>query len=69
MVTLNDSLRAEFKGLIEEKEFQDMIAKNDLDLELLQKSFEVLLKEKRNFNDVNKGRSLFQNYILNTLKS
>lgn len=69
MMTLNDSLRAEFKELIEEENFQNLIDRNELDSELIYSSFEVLLNEKRNFNDINRGRSLFQNHIINTLKS
>ncbi|HLS71257.1 MAG TPA: hypothetical protein VK027_06320 [Chitinophagaceae bacterium] len=69
MITLNDSLRAEFKELLQEKEYQAIIENKKLDNNLILKTFEILLKEKRNFNEVNKGRTNFQNFILNTIKS
>lgn len=69
MKSLNDSLREEFKNILNEKEFQERILNENLDSNTLNKAFDVLLKFKSNSDLKDKARGEFENYIINHLKT
>lgn len=71
--SLNDSLREEFSAILGESEYQQIIASKKLDEPLIKGAFEKLLSGDRfleaQSEDIDKTRSEFENYILNTLKT
>jgi len=69
MKTLNDSLREEFNAILNEDEISEKIEQNELDLNLLNKAFEVLLKFKSSPDLKDKARGEFENFLINYLKS
>jgi hypothetical protein len=68
MKTLNDILREEFTGILGEDEFVEMIARNKLDAEIIKEAFDVLLEFKHQAVP-DRGKTEFENYIINTIKS
>lgn len=69
MITLNDSLREEFNRTLKENEFTERVELNKLDLNVLNKAFEVLLKYKSDSDLKDKARGEFENYLINHLKT
>jgi hypothetical protein len=71
--SLNDSLREEFAGILADSEYRQVIASKKLDEQLVKGAFEKLLSGDRFLeaqpDDIEKTRSEFENYILNTLKT
>jgi hypothetical protein len=71
--SLNDSLREEFSGILEKPEYQELVKNKKLDQAIVAGAFEKLLSGDRFLNadvdDIDKNRSEFENYILNTLKT
>lgn len=69
MKSLNDSLRDEFMEILKSEEFQKKIYEDKLDIEILKKAFDVLLRFKIDSDLTDKGRGEFENYIINHLKT
>ncbi len=69
MKTLNDSLREEFSKILKNEEILMKINNNNLEMEVLNKAFEVLLKFKSNPDLKDKARTEFENYLINYIKS
>jgi len=71
--SLNDSLREEFGGVIQNPEYQDIVKNKKLDPLIIAGAFEKLLGGDRFLEaeqeDIDKARSEFENYIINTLKT
>ena len=71
--SLNDSLREEFAAILADPEYRQIIAAKKLDEQLVKGAFEKLLSGDRFLEaqpeDIDKTRSEFENYILNTLKT
>jgi len=68
MKTLNDILRQEFNGILNEQEFENFIVDHKLESEIIIKAFDLLLEFK--YNPIpDKGKTEFENYIINTIKS
>lgn len=68
MKTQNDSLREEFKEMLKEHEIISKIKAEGLDVDVLNKAFDVLLKFKSNSDLTDKARSEFENYLINHLR-
>lgn len=71
MKSLNDSLREEFNEILEDENFKNLIEHKNLDIELIQGAFEILLENKnQNLTEdhLNDGRQQFQNYLVNHFK-
>lgn len=69
MKTLNDILRQEFNSILFTEDFAADISKNNLEPEIIKQSFEILLEFKSNPNSVDRAKTEFENYIINTLKT
>ena len=69
MKTLNDSLREEFKKELNNSELSKKIEFHNLDKQVLEKAFDVLLKFKTNPDLVDKARGEFENYLINQLRT
>jgi hypothetical protein len=69
MKTLNDILRAEFQEIIHNKDFMSTIFSEKLDPEIISNAFEILLESKYDPNSIERAKTEFENYIINTLKS
>lgn len=69
MKTLNDSLRDEFMEILKDENFQQKIKEEKLDLDVLKKAFDVLLRFKLDSDLTDKGRGEFENFIINHLKT
>lgn len=68
MKTLNDSLRDEFLEVLN-NDFQSKIQEDSLDIEILKKAFDVLLRFKLDSDLTDKGRGEFENFLINYLKT
>ncbi|MBD8083011.1 hypothetical protein [Chryseobacterium caseinilyticum] len=68
MKTLNDSLRDEFLEILN-NDFQNKIEEDSLDIEVLKKAFDVLLRFKLDSDLTDKGRGEFENFLINYLKT
>ncbi|WP_053976587.1 hypothetical protein [Mangrovimonas xylaniphaga] len=68
MKTLNDSLREEFREILNEKEFSEIIKEKDLDPSVLYKAFDVLLRYKSDSDLTDKARGEFENFIINYMR-
>lgn len=68
MKTLNDSLREEFAGLLEKEEYKKNIMDNNLDINVIKKAFDILLKCKSDAEAVDKSKTEFENYLINYFK-
>jgi hypothetical protein len=68
MKSLNDALREEFYEILKSPEFEKKIHENDLDKNVLFKAFDVLLDFKSNPDLIDKGRSEFENYLINYIR-
>ena len=69
MKPLNDTLREEFIKIVGKGRFPEKIKNNSLDLAILNKAFDVLLKFKNNSDLKEKARGEFENYLINHLKT
>lgn len=68
MKTLNDSLRDEFLEILN-NDFQSKIEEDSLDIEVLKKAFDVLLRFKLDSDLTDKGRGELENFLINYLKT
>jgi hypothetical protein len=72
MKTLEDSLRDELKEILKDEKYNAIIKAKNLDIKLIQNSYEKLLDNMRNGDtedQLDGGRSQFQNFIVNHLKA
>lgn len=69
MKSLNDSLRDEFSEILQKHDYRKIIKENHLDLNILQRSFDILLKYKYNSDLNDKSKTEFENYLINHFKS
>jgi hypothetical protein len=69
MKSLNDALREEFNEILEKEEYKNIIEAKDLDINILKKAFEVLLKNKSDSDAIDKSKTEFENYLINHIKT
>jgi hypothetical protein len=69
MKTLNDSLREEFDDILNKEEYKKIIEDKKLDLIVLKKAFEILLKYKSDAEAIDKSKTEFENYLINYFKT
>ena len=71
MKSLNDSLREEFREILNDQDINEMIASKELDESIIKAAFEKLLQNKNGIedNEIEKGRAEFETYIINTLRT
>ncbi|SEF67090.1 hypothetical protein [Sphingobacterium lactis] len=69
MKSLNDSLRDEFSEILQRDEYRKVIDEKSLDVNVLKKAFDILLKYKSDVDMVDKSRTEFENYLINYFKS
>ncbi len=72
MKTLNDSLREEFREILNEEDIKEMIVAKELDLQIIEQAFEKLLNNKYGTDEstlIEKGRADFETFIINTLRT
>lgn len=69
MKSLNDSLREEFSEILKNSDLAEKIADEKLDINILNKAFDVLLYYKFDSDLTDKGRGEFENYLINHFKS
>jgi hypothetical protein len=69
MKTLNDSLREEFRNSLKNENLLQKVEKQELDKEVLEKAFDILLKFKSSPDLVDKARGEFENYLINHLRT
>lgn len=69
MKSLNDTLREEFNEVLKRDDLKILIDKESLDQNILNKAFDVLLKNKSNPDLIDKARIEFENYVINQLKT
>ena len=70
--TLNQNLRDEFFEILNEDDFSEIIKSKKLDIEIIKKSFDILLENKQGDDEkslIDTGRAKFELNIINTLKS
>jgi hypothetical protein len=68
MKSLNDSLREEFDEILDKDEYKKIIEDKNLDLTVLKKAFDTLLKYKSDAEAVDKSKTEFENYLINYFK-
>jgi hypothetical protein len=68
MKSLNDSLRDEFEEILNKEQYKIIIAEKKLDVGILKKAFETLLKHKSDADAIDKSKTEFENYLINTIK-
>jgi hypothetical protein len=69
MKSLNDSLREELNGILSKDEYLEKIKVNELDINILNKAFDVLLKFKSDSDLADKARGEFENYLINHFRT
>jgi hypothetical protein len=69
MKTLNESLREEFQNALSSQSVKEKISQDKLEIDILNKAFEVLLDHKYNSQSVERARGDFENFLINKLKS
>jgi hypothetical protein len=69
MKTLNDTLREEFDDILKKEEYKIIVEDNNLDLIVLRKAFEILLKHKSNAELIDISKTEFENYLINYFKN
>lgn len=72
MKTLNDSLREEFREILNDEDIKEMIVSKELDVRIIEQAFEKLLQNKSGLDElslIDKGRAEFETYIINTLRT
>ena len=65
MKSLNDSLRDEFNEILQKESFKDIIEQTNLDLDVLKKGFDTLLRYKSDADMVDKSKTEFENFLIN----
>jgi hypothetical protein len=68
MKSLNDSLRDEFVEILNKDEYKKMILDGGLDINILKKAFDTLLKYKSDSDAIDKSKTEFENYLINYFK-
>lgn len=68
MKSLNDSLREEFDKILDKEEYKKIIKDKNLDLTVLKKAFDTLLKYKSDAEAIDKSKTEFENYLINYFK-
>jgi hypothetical protein len=68
MKSLNDSLREEFDEILDKEEYKKIIEDKKLDLTVLKKAFDTLLKYKSDAEAIDKSKTEFENYLINYFK-
>ena len=69
MKSLNDFLRDEFSEILQKDEYRKVIEEKNLDVNVLKKAFDTLLKYKSDVDMVDKSKTEFENYLINYFKS
>ncbi|PDS23121.1 hypothetical protein [Flavobacterium branchiophilum] len=69
MKTLNDSLREEFNEILDTEEYKKIIEIKNLDINILKRAFETLLKYKSEADAIDKSKTEFENFLINHLKT
>lgn len=69
MKSLNDSLREEFNTILAKEEFLEKIQIDGLDINILNKAFDVLLKFKSDSDLTDRARGEFENYLINYFRT
>lgn len=69
MKSLNDSLRYEFNEILQKEEYKQIIEQKNLDLDILKKAFDTLLRYKSDADMVDKSKTEFENFLINHFKS
>lgn len=68
MKSLNDSLREEFDEILDKEQYKKIIVDKNLDLTVLKKAFDTLLKYKSDAEAIDKSKTEFENYLINYFK-
>lgn len=68
MKSLNDSLRDEFEEILNKEEYKIIIAEKGLNVSILKKAFDILLRHKSDADAIDKSKTEFENYLINTIK-
>ncbi len=68
MKSLNDSLREEFNDILNREEYKKLIKDKKLDIVILNKAFDTLLKYKSDPDSIESSRLEFENYLVNYFK-
>jgi hypothetical protein len=68
MKSLNDSLREEFNQILDKEVNKKIIKDKNLDLTVLRKAFDTLLKYKSDAEAIDKSKTEFENYLINYFK-
>jgi hypothetical protein len=68
MKSLNDSLRDEFEEFLNKEDYKAIIAEKRLNVVILKKAFDILLKHKSDSDATDKSKTEFENYLINTIK-
>jgi len=69
MKSLNDSLRDEFDEILQKEEYKQVIEDKNLDINVLKKAFDTLLKYKSDSSMIDKSKTEFENFLINYFKS
>ena len=69
MKSLNDSLRDEFNDILQREEYKKINDEKNLDLNILKKAFDTLLKYKSDADMIDKSKTEFENFLINYFKS
>lgn len=69
MKTLNDVLREELSAILSTEKFAQITSRKNLDSEIINKAFDILLDFKYNPHSIDRAKTEFENYLINTLKS
>jgi hypothetical protein len=69
MKTLNDSLREEFNEILDTDKYKKIIEIKNLDINILKRAFETLLKYKSDADAIDKSKTEFENFLINHLKT
>ena len=69
MKSLNDSLRDEFNDILQREEYKKIIGEKNLDLNVLKKAFDTLLKYKSDTDMIDKSKTEFENFLINYFKA
>lgn len=69
MKSLNDSLRDEFDEILQKEEYKQVIEDKNLDINVLKKAFDTLLKYKSDSGMIDKSKTEFENFLINYFKS
>ena len=68
MKSLSDSLREEFNEILNKPEFIKIIEDEKLDVIVLKRAFDTLLKYKSDPEALEKSKTEFENYLINHFK-